>query len=412
MLVDYDPATGLIDLDDLARQALRRAPRAVYFENPTYLGMIESQAAEIAALARGSGAEPIVGVDPISLGVLAPPADYGADIVVGTMQPLGVHMNCGGGIGGFIASARRGALRARVPDAADQHHRHDDPGERGFGLSLFAADLLRLARRRARTGPATRSTCGRSPTPSTWRCSGPQGFRELGELILQRSHYAAQLARRDARACGSRFPAGFFKEFVVTSTDGRRSREVNAGSARAPASSAARTSRRDFPELGQSALYCVTEVHTKADIDRLAERARGGRRHDAGSARYHAAVWDEPLIMEMGHPGRRGLVFPRPSPRCAMPSATRRTWSRTACGARRRPTLPELSEPEVLRHYLHLSQETLGHDGHQPLRHLHDEVQPAASARRSPRAPSSPSCTRTRTRRRCRACSRSSTAST
>ncbi len=61
-------------------------------------------ARRIAALAHAHGAETIVGVDPISLGVLAPPGQFGADIAVGPTQPLGVHMNCGGGVGGFIAS--------------------------------------------------------------------------------------------------------------------------------------------------------------------------------------------------------------------------------------------------------------------------------------------------------------------
>lgn len=76
--------------------------------------------------------------------------------------------------------------------------------------------------------------------------------------------------------------------------------------------------------------------------------------------RYHAAVWDEQLVMEMGAPGRRGVVFGEAEPGIAsvvgdpdalVPEVMRRATP---------PTLPELSEPEVLRHYLHLSQETLG----------------------------------------------------
>ena len=78
-----------------------------------------------------------------------------------------------------------------------------------------------------------------------------------------------------------------------------------------------------------------------------------------GLRRYHAAVWDEPLVMEMGAPGRRGMLFPDDEPEFEtegpaeelVPEALRR---------REAPELPELSEPEVLRHYLHLSQETLG----------------------------------------------------
>jgi glycine cleavage system P protein (glycine dehydrogenase) subunit 2 len=69
---------------------------------------------------------------------------------------------------------------------------------------------------------------------------------------------------------------------------------------------------------------------------------------------YHAAVWDEPLIMEMGAPGRRGAVPPAPidpSVSADIPATLRRGQP---------PELPELSEPEVLRHFLHLSQETMG----------------------------------------------------
>ena len=69
--------------------------------------------------------------------------------------------------------------------------------------------------------------------------------------------------------------------------------------------------------------------------------------------RYHAAVWDEPLVMEMGARGRRGVVFEEPGANVEqlVPARLRRATP---------PALPELSEPEVLRHYLHLSQETLG----------------------------------------------------
>lgn len=101
--VGYDVKTGLLDLEDL-KAKISSKTAAIYFENPSYLGLIESQGEEISKIAHDNGAECIVGVDPISLGVLAPPADYGADIVCGDIQPLGLHMNYGGGVGGFIAS--------------------------------------------------------------------------------------------------------------------------------------------------------------------------------------------------------------------------------------------------------------------------------------------------------------------
>src|SRR5205085_2122295 len=75
--------------------------------------------------------------------------------------------------------------------------------------------------------------------------------------------------------------------------------------------------------------------------------------------RYQAASWDEPVVFELGHPGRRGMTFPALDPHGSAPIGT---LDRLPAGVRRGapPALPELSEPEVLRHYLHLAQMTLG----------------------------------------------------
>ena len=76
--------------------------------------------------------------------------------------------------------------------------------------------------------------------------------------------------------------------------------------------------------------------------------------------RYHAAVWDEPVVMAMGRPGRRGITFP--AAEAEIGGLTGPAESLVPAGMRRKaaPLLPEMSEPDVLRHYLHLSQETLG----------------------------------------------------
>jgi glycine dehydrogenase subunit 1 len=98
---------------------------------------------------------------------------------------------------------------------------------------------------------------------------GPDGMRELGELIIQRAHYAAQ--RLDA-VPGLSVPRkrGFFKEFVVNfDACGKSVAEVNAALLERGIFGGIDLSDT-FPDLGQSALYCVTEVHTQADIDRLA----------------------------------------------------------------------------------------------------------------------------------------------
>jgi glycine dehydrogenase subunit 1 len=103
ILVDYEEDSGQINLSDLEAK-LSSSTAAVYFENPSYLGFIETKGQKISKLAKSFGAITIVGVDPSSLGVLSPPSHYGADIVCGDLQPLGMHMNYGGGQSGFIAT--------------------------------------------------------------------------------------------------------------------------------------------------------------------------------------------------------------------------------------------------------------------------------------------------------------------
>ncbi|TCP41250.1 glycine dehydrogenase subunit 1 [Tamaricihabitans halophyticus] len=267
-LVDFDPETGLMDLDDL-RGIVGERTAAVYFETPSYLGVIEHQGAEIAAIAHAAGAETIVGVDPISLGVLAAPVDYGADIVVGTTQPLGVHMNTGGGVGGFIASRDEERYARQYPTLFISITETAQDGEYGFGLALFAQTSYGL-REQGRDWTGHSVYMWAIANAVYMALMGPEGFKDVGELILQRAHYAA---RRIATIDGVRvaFPSGFFKEFVVDFTGtGRSVADVNRA-LRDYGIFGGKDLSRDFPEFGQSALYCVTEVHTQADLLRLVD---------------------------------------------------------------------------------------------------------------------------------------------
>ena len=76
--------------------------------------------------------------------------------------------------------------------------------------------------------------------------------------------------------------------------------------------------------------------------------------------RYHSAVWDEPVVLEMGRPGRRGVLFPQADPEVAAAVGPAEALIPAAVRRAAPPKLPEMSEPDVLRHYLHLSQQTLG----------------------------------------------------
>lgn len=266
-LVDYDPGTGRIDLDHL-RSTVSDRTAAVYFEMPSYLGVIDHQAAEIAAIARAAGAETIVGVDPISLGVLSAPPDYGADIVVGTIQPLGVHLHAGGGVGGFIATRDEPRYAGEYPTLFISIAETIKPGEYGFGRALLHQSSY-AQRERGKDWIGHSVYLWAVAATAYMAMMGPQGFAEVGTLILQRAHHAAQLLSR-IKGVRVTFPSGFFKEFVVNFDDtGKSVAEIN-DALRARGIFGGKDLSGDFPELGQSALYCVTEIHTLSDIERLA----------------------------------------------------------------------------------------------------------------------------------------------
>lgn len=266
--IDYDAETGLIDLADLESRISDRTA-AVYFECPNYLGVIESQGAAISAIARKSGVETIAGVDPVSLGILKAPADYGADIVVGTTQTLGVHMNTGGGVGGFIASRDEekyvreyNTLNVSITETVKD-------GEFGFGLSCAHQTSYGM-REEGKDWTGNSTYLWAIAGAVYMSLLGPQGFREVGELIIQQAHYAA---RRLGEIKGLRiaFPSGFFKEFVVDFSGTGKSVAAVDAALRDRGIFGGKDLTGAFPELGQCALYCVTEVHAKADIDRLAD---------------------------------------------------------------------------------------------------------------------------------------------
>jgi len=268
-LVPHDPKTGLMDLGSL-RSALSERTAAVCFENPSYLGFLESQAGEIASLAHGQGAECIVSVDPLSLGIVAPPSAYGADIVCGDIQPFGMHMQFGGGHAGFIATRDEQRYVMEYPTRLFGLAPTRVPGEFGFGDVAYERTSFAV-REQGKEWVGTAAALWGITAGVYMALMGPQGFVEIGEGILQRSHYAAQ---RLGAIPGVRAPllqSPYFKELVVN-FDGTRKTvaEINRGLLGRRIFGGKDLSR-EFPEMGQSALFCVTEVHTKADLDRLAE---------------------------------------------------------------------------------------------------------------------------------------------
>lgn len=269
--VGHDPETGLLDLDDLAAR-LSDETAALYFENPSYLGVIETRGGKAADLAHARGALCVVGVDPVSLGVLEPPSHYGADIACGDIQGLGNPMSFGGALGGFIASRDEEKFVMEYPSRLFGIARTAVQGEWGFGDVAYNRTSFG-GREKGKEFVGTAAALYGISAAVYLSLMGPQGLRDLGRHLLQKSHYAA---RRLSTVPGIRlrFSSSFFKEFVLDlGGTGRTVADLNRLLLRAGIFGG-KDLTREFPGLPECALYCVTEMVTKADIDRLVETLR------------------------------------------------------------------------------------------------------------------------------------------
>jgi glycine dehydrogenase subunit 1 len=266
-LAGYDPKTGDMDLDDLKNQ-ISEETAAVYFENPSYLGFVETRGAKIAAMAHDHGAICIVDADPISLGVLTPPADYGADIVCGDIQPLGMHMQYGGGHAGYIATRDDEKYVMEYPSRLFGIASTSVPGEYGFGDVAYERTSFAV-REEGKEWVGTAAALWGITAGVYLALMGPQGMAEIGEGIMTRSRYAMLKIGKLQGVKAPLFEAPHFKEFVVNfDGTGKTVEEINQALLAREIFGGVDLSQ-EFPRLGESALYCVTEVHTKDDIDRL-----------------------------------------------------------------------------------------------------------------------------------------------
>jgi len=265
--VGYDPQTGQLDLAAL-EAAISEETAAVCFQNPSYLGFVEVQGHEISRIAHDFGAICIVEADPMSLGVLTPPADYGADIVCGDIQPLGMHMQFGGGHAGYIATHDDEAYVMEYPSRMFGIAPTSVPGEYGFGDVAYERTSFAI-REEGKEWVGTAAALWGITAGVYLALMGPQGMVEIGEGLMSRSRYAM---RHIDRIPGVRAPvwkAPHFREFVADFTDtGKTVEEINEGLLDRKIFGG-KDLTDEYPELGATALLCVSEAHTREDIDQL-----------------------------------------------------------------------------------------------------------------------------------------------
>ena len=272
--IAYRHKDGRLDINDL-RKKISSKTAAVFIDNPSYLGVLEDQVDGIAETAHGHGALYLVSVDPSSLGVMRPPGDYDADIVVGSGQPLGLHMNYGGNSLGFFGCRSEQRYLDQLPGYVAAITTTIDGKDKAYLDTLWEKRHFFFQRENATSMIGSSSNLCAIGAAVYLSLLGPQGMRDLGEGIIQRTAYAIQEISRIKRIQTPIFNRPHFKEFTINfDRTGKTVKEVNRVLLNRHGIVGGKDLSVDFPELGQSALFCVTEVHVSEDIDRLADAIR------------------------------------------------------------------------------------------------------------------------------------------
>ena len=260
-LVTLETPDGTLAVSSPAA-AVNAETACVLVQHPNFFGCLE-EVEQLAEIAHKNGALFIVAVDPISLGLLKRPGEYGADIVVAEGQSLGNPMAFGGPYLGMMA-CREQFLR-RMPgrlvgQTVDRH------GRRCWVLTLQTREQ-HIRREKATSNICTNQGLLALRATVYLSLMGPTGMRSVAELCLQKARYAAERLAA-VPSLSPAFDRPTFKEFVVRVKGG----SVDALIEKALAAKifAGIPLGRWYPQLSDCLLVAVTEKRTKAEIDRLA----------------------------------------------------------------------------------------------------------------------------------------------
>lgn len=259
-VVTIPTPNGTANLEQVAA-ALNESTACLVIQQPNVFGCLE-HVEQLCEIARKVGALSIVSFDPLSLGVLKRPGDYGADIAVAEGQSLGIPMQFGGPYLGVITC--RNEFVRQMPGRLIGETT-DREGRRCFVLTIQAREQ-HIRREKATSNICTNQGLLALRATVYLSLLGPQGLKEVAELCCRKAHYAAtELSKVDGIEVA--FDRPFFKEFTIRSRRGaaetmRLARE--AGFDIGPG-----LKKLGACDCDNALLVAVTECRTKDEIDRL-----------------------------------------------------------------------------------------------------------------------------------------------
>ena len=257
--VDYDRENGTTDLNKL-QEEVDDNTACVLLQNPNFFGMIEDidKAGEIA---RDKKAMYVLSVNPITLSILKSPGEVGADVAVGDAQVLGNELNYGGPYVGFLA-IKSGLIRKMPGRVVGQTV--DKDGSRCYCLTLQTRE------QHVRREKATSNICSNQGlcalNASIYMATmGKKGYEKVAMQNMQKSHYAARKLS-EGEKFEPVFKGKFFNEFVVKSpvaveelNDKLLKNKILGGY----------DLGKDYPELSECTMICVTEKRSADEINKL-----------------------------------------------------------------------------------------------------------------------------------------------
>lgn len=265
-VIEVDALDGATDIEKL-RAAVSNTTAGVIVQNPNFFGIVEDMA-EVENIAHGSKAMFIVNViDPISLGLLKTPGEMGADIVVGEGQAFGNSLSFGGPYLGFMAATSK--LMRKLPGRIIGETTDVD-GKRAFVLTLQAREQ-HIRREKATSNICSNQALNALTASIYLSTMGKKGLQEVAQQCTSKAHYAYEqiLATGKFRPA---FNKPFFKEFVVQGS--LKAADVNAELLKHDILGGYDLCK-DYPELQNALLFCVTEKRSKEEIDKLVEILKG-----------------------------------------------------------------------------------------------------------------------------------------
>lgn len=264
--VKYDAETGGLDLADFESK-VDQDTAAVYCEVPSFFGILDAEVARVPSLCQSKGALSIVGFDPVSLGGLKPPGEYGADIVIAEGQSISTEMNFGGPALGIIGCRGENLIR-QLPGRLIGMTTTLDGRERAFSMALQTREQ-HIRRERATSNICTNEALFAIGAAAYLSLLGPQGLRRLFETVLVRTNYAMKMLGEVRGVTVPRFKNPHYQEFVAF-FDGKKGTLTKLHkSLLGQGVHGGKSLVNDFPELGESALFCVTEATSSESVDRL-----------------------------------------------------------------------------------------------------------------------------------------------